>query len=290
MTRHLFSLTALTISLTAGAVWAQDRTVTLGQVSLSFYAVVGGVVHEILEREGYTVELVEGGHSDIFPQLGTGDVDILAAAWLPGGHAALYEPVRETTFQIAPIYEDATFFWVVPDYVLEDAVSEVSDLTNPDVVARIPQTIVSLPEATGLTTGGRRMMQTYGLDNAGYELVAGDVADWFGAFQTAIEAEEWIVFPLWQPQWINIAYDVRPLRDPLNVYGDPDTAWLIGHETLRDTLDADTLAILENMRIPVEEVAEMDRLVNAEGLTARDAARRWMGQNADAVSSWDPQS
>lgn len=277
---------ALALSVSASAAQANDRTVTLGQVGLSFYAVVGGVVQEVLEREGYTVEVVEGPHSQIFPQLGAGEVDILAAAWLPGGHAALYEPVRDVTFQIAPIYENAAFFWVVPDYVPEDVVAEIGDLTKPEVVERMPSTIVSLPEATGLTTGGRRVMEAYGLEDAGYELVAAPPADWLGAFRQAVEAEQWIVFPLWQPQWVNAAYGIRALAEPQNAYGDPDTAWLMGHESLRDTVDADTLAILENMRIPVEAVTEMDRLVNVDGLSPRDAARRWMADNAEAVAAW----
>ena len=280
---------ALIATLAAAPAQAEDRTVTLGQVGLSFYAVVGGVVQEVLERQGYSVEVIEGAHADIFPQLGAGDVDILAAAWLPGGHAALYEPVRSVTFQIAPIYENAEFFWVVPSYVPEDMVSSVADLAEPEVVARMPQTIVSLPEATGLTVGGRRVMDAYGLGEAGYELLAASPAEWLGAFRTAVEAGDWVVFPLWQPQWVNAAYDVRPLDEPRNAYGDADTAWLIGHETLGESLDADTLAILERMRIPVDAVTEMDRLVNVEGLSPRDAARRWMEANPELVGSWHAQ-
>ncbi|HIP80057.1 MAG TPA: hypothetical protein EYH07_16555, partial [Kiloniellaceae bacterium] len=131
-------LAALTVSLSAGTALAEDRTVTLGQVGLSFYAVVGGVVQEVLEREGYTVEVVEGPHAEIFPQLGAGEVDILAAAWLPGGHAALFKPVRDVTFQIAPIYEEAAFFWVVPDYVPADLVAEIGALAKPEIAARMP--------------------------------------------------------------------------------------------------------------------------------------------------------
>ena len=97
---------------TAAALAETDKpTVRLGQVGLSFYAVTGGVVQELLERDGYTVELTVGSHAEIFPQLGAGEVDILAATWLPGGHASLYAPVADTTFRIAPIYDDARFFW-----------------------------------------------------------------------------------------------------------------------------------------------------------------------------------
>ena len=74
---------------------AEDRTVRLGQVNLSFYAVVGGIVHEMLEQDGYKVEVTAGSHGDIFPKLGAGEVDILAAAWLPD--APLNAKVKDVT-------------------------------------------------------------------------------------------------------------------------------------------------------------------------------------------------
>lgn len=264
----------------------EATTIRLGQVGLSFYAVVGGVVQELLEREGYSVEVTEGPHAQIFPQLGAGEVDILAAAWLPQGHAGLYEAVREVTFQIAPLYEEARFFWVVPSYVPESAIASVADLIKPEVRERLPEQIVSLPEATGLTIGGRRVMEAYDLEAAGYELVAAPPAEWLGAFRSAVENREWVVFPLWQPQWVNAAFDVRRLAEPENAYGAADTAYLMGHVSLRDKVSAETLELLSNLRLPVEAVTEMDRLVNQDGLSPREAARRWMADNSTKVESW----
>jgi glycine betaine/proline transport system substrate-binding protein len=286
--RLTLSLTTALAAVLAFPALAQDRAepIVLGQVGLSFYAVVGGVVQELLEAEGYAVEVVEGGHADIFPQLGAGEVDMLAAAWLPAGHGALYEPVEDVTFQIAPIYEDAAFFWVVPSYVPEDQVSSIADLARPEVAERMPDTIVSLPEATGLTTGGRRVMEAYGLEEAGYALVAAPPAEWLGTFTEAVENEKWVVFPLWQPQWVNAVHDIRPLEEPEGAYAAPDTAFLIGHEGLRDKLDAGTMALLEGIRFDVADVTEMDRLMSVEGMTAREAARDWMADNADVVTSW----
>jgi glycine betaine/proline transport system substrate-binding protein len=68
---------------------ADQGTIRLGQVGLSFYAVVGAIVQEMLEQDGYTVEVTTGSHGEIFPKLGAGEIDILAAAWLPDGHAPL---------------------------------------------------------------------------------------------------------------------------------------------------------------------------------------------------------
>ena len=60
----------------------------------------------------------------------------------------------------------------MPPHVPESKVPSIADLTRPEVAERMPDTIVSLPEATGLTVGARRVMDAYNLEDAGYELVA----------------------------------------------------------------------------------------------------------------------
>lgn len=281
------TIAAATISLLASnAAYANETTIELGQVGLSFYAVKGGVVQELLERDGYNVEVTEGSHAEIFPMLGEGEVDILAATWLPNGHSALYEPVRDVTFEIATLYEDARFFWVVPSYVPEETVSSIADLTDPAVREMFPDQIVSLPEGTGLTIAGQRVMDAYGLDDAGHELIAAPPAEWLGTFEEAIAAETWVVFPLWQPQWVNAGYDVRALEDPLNAYGEPDTAYLLGHQELKDKLSPESLERLSNVRLSIEDVTEMDRMVNVDGLTPREAARTWIEANQETIEGW----
>lgn len=264
----------------------KKQKITLGQVGLSFYAVVGGVVQELLEREGYRVEVVQGPHAQIFPRLGAGEVDIFAAAWLPQGHAALYSLVEDATFRIAPLYEDARFFWVVPAYVPESVLSSVTDLVKPDVQQRVSKRIVSLPAETGLTISSRRVVDAYNLGEVGYEIVAAPPTEWFGTFREAIEDNEWVIFPLWQPHWVNAAYGVRRLVDPKGAYGQPDTAYLLGHRSLRDKLPGAMIGLLSKIRLPIAAVTEMDRMVNLDRLSPRDSARRWMVENADVVRSW----
>jgi ABC-type proline/glycine betaine transport system substrate-binding protein len=70
---------------------ASNRAIALGQVSLSFYAVTGAVVHEVLERLGHSVVVREGPHEQMFPLLGQGAIDLMAAAWLPEGHKAYWD-------------------------------------------------------------------------------------------------------------------------------------------------------------------------------------------------------
>ena len=129
-------------------------------------------------------------------------------------------------------------------------------------------------------------MQTYKLDQAGYSLVASSPAHWLETLENAYKEEKWIVVPLWQPVWVNTVFNLRPLREPKKAYGTPDAAYLLGHKQLRNKLSNDTLAILSNIQLTVDAVTEMDLFVNVEGLSPRDAARRWMSENRNSVDSW----
>jgi glycine betaine/proline transport system substrate-binding protein len=129
-------------------------------------------------------------------------------------------------------------------------------------------------------------MTAYNLGEAGYQLVPAPPTEWFRTFRKAIEDNEWVIFPLWQPQWVNAAYGIRRLDDPKGAYGQSDTAYLLGHRSLRDKLPGAMIGLLSNIRLSIEAVTEMDRMVNVDGLSSRDSARRWMKENADVVRSW----
>lgn len=265
------------------ALFAQDAKaetpIRLGQVNLSFYAVVGAIVQEVLEADGYKVEITSGSHGDIFPKLGAGEVDILAAAWLPDGHAPLYAKVKDVTFIIGDLYGDARLYWAVPDYVPVDQVHAIDDLKKPDVVARMDKRIRGIGATSGLMVGAAKVLSDYGLDAAGYEVIPGEAKDWIGNFKQAVDERRWLIMPLWQPHWINAAYKVRVLEEPKGIYGKRDTAVLVGHDGLKTKLTPKTLDRLAAIKLSVDAVTQMDLWVNVDGLTPRDAARKWLTNN-----------
>ena len=95
------------------------------------------------------------------------------------------------------------------------------------------------------------------------------------------------MFPLWQPQWINAVYDLRILEEPKGIYG-KDSAFLIAHQGLKSKLSERALKHLSNIRLSVPAITEMDRLMNIERLSPREAAERWIAANPDIVASWKP--
>jgi len=265
---------------------AERGKVALGQIGLSFYAVTGAVVHEVLDRLGHEVAVTEGLHEEIFPVLGRGEIDLLAAVWLPDTHAGYWQEYGDVAEEVTTLYEGARLFWAVPDYVPEDMVASVADLTDPVVAERMDKTIRGIGAGSGLMVQSAAMMDAYGLAKAGYELVPGPASEWIANFKVAYAGERWIVMPLWQPQWLNMAYDVRPLAEPKGFFGPGDRAVLVAHEDFVAGAPERALAVLGRIHLGIDAVTAMDHAVNAGGKTPRAAAKAWMAENSDVVESW----
>lgn len=264
---------------------AEPQPVKLGQIGLSFYAVVGQVVQLTLERLGHKVEVVQGEHGEMYPRLGAGEFGLLAAAWLPNAHGPLHRPVADRVVEVATLYDDARLYWAVPDYVPASAVSSIDDLKKPGVLAQMDRRIVGIGPDSGLMRGAAQIVRDYGLEAAGYTIVTGPAADWIANFRQAVDAKRWVVMPLWQPQWLNRAYKVRILADPKGVYK-TDRAILVANKAAWEKLPERTRKVLSRISLGLDAVTEMDYAMNADRLTARDAAKAWMGRNAKAIDGW----
>jgi glycine betaine/proline transport system substrate-binding protein len=276
-------------AISQGLQGAQGRTlptVTLGQVSLSFYAVTGAVVHELLERLGHPVDLKVGPHDEMFPLLGQGALDLMAAAWLPEGHAAYWARYGAAATQVARLYDGARFFWAVPDYVPQGEVATIADLARPAVAGRMTRLIQGIGTAATITTVSQTAVRAYGLDALGYSLRPGTPAEWTGAYDAAVRERRWIVFPTWAPQYLNRDGKLRPLDDPRGVLGGINHASLVAPTARFQALPAATRAALSRIDLGLDGVTQMDGMVNVDKMTPRDAARTWIRANAARFEGW----
>lgn len=266
---------------------AQERQlVKLGQVSLSFYAVAGAVVHEVLERLGHRVEVRQGPHEEIFPQLGAAAIDLMAAAWLPEGHAVYWDRFGAQAMEVATLYEGARFLWAVPRYVPADEVSSIADLATPAVADRMTRLIQSVGAGATITGVSAKAVTEYGLARAGYTVRSGTPADWTAAYHEAVAERRWLVFPTWTPQFLNRDGDLRPLADPRGVLGGANRGVLVAPRTAFAALPERTRQVLSRISLGLDGVTEMDWAVNVNRQTPRDAARAWLVANAARVAAW----
>jgi len=278
-------------SMVWGAQEQQDSgsnraVVRLGQISLSFYAVTGGVVAEVLERLGHAVEISQGSHAQIFPRLAAGDVDLLVAAWLPYGHAVYWSQYGGSAEPLATLYEGARFAWMVPSYIPTSAVASIEDLTKPDVLARMDRTIQGTGRDSGNMMVSAEAMQAYGLEQAGYRLVPGSLEQFHGAYDRGIAEQRWFVMPVWWPHYINRVGNMRALEEPRQLLGPPNSGVLVAGKPWLAQAPAETVRVLKRIHLGLDAVAEMDYRVNVGKMQPRDAARSWMRDNAQSVQAW----
>lgn len=151
-------------------------TLVYGRIDESFHQVAAAVVEEVLRRLGHTVDVVEGPHPEMYPQLATGEMDLFADAWLPGGHEVYWEQVKESAVEAAVLYEGCMFYWAVPAYIPEDLVSSLEDLAKPEVVERMTTLAVQgTTPGAGLTMRSETLIESYGLAKVGWSQEIGDL-------------------------------------------------------------------------------------------------------------------
>lgn len=277
---------ALLVSGPSAAQVAQSSPVVLGQVSLSFYAVVGGVIQEILERLGHVVEVRQGPHEQIFPLLGEAGIDLMVGAWLPEGHSAYWARYGKDAQEVARLYDGARFFWAVPEYVPASEVDSLVDLAKPGVVERMGKVIQGIGAGAGITVVSTRAVREYGLESLGYAVRPGTATEWIAAYESASAEKRWVVFPTWAPQYLNRGGKLRPLADPKGVLGGTNHAALVAPRERFGRLPQTTRNVLSRISIDIDSVTEMDWHVNVNKMTPRVAAKAWMDANPHRVAAW----
>ncbi len=263
-----------------------DTTIVMGQVTHSLNAAVGAVVQELLERIGCRVSVVTGAHDEIFPLLEEGAIDLMVAVWLPDAHADLWARYGTGAEEIASLYDGAHFFWAVPDYVPQDMVGSIDDLGRLAVAGRMTPLILGNGPSTVLSLKSQDVMAAYGLDAAGYQFRSGSPSEWVGAYETALAERRWFVFPTLTPQYINRDGRLRSLIDPIGVLGGGNHGALVSPRGRLEAIAPRARRVLAHLKIGLGGVIEMDRLINVDRLTPRNAALAWMSVNSRRVEAW----
>jgi len=285
--KRILAATAAALIIFAGlSAPTRADSINLGHVNVSFYEATANVIGLMLERAGLNVGYRSGSHSNIYPLIANGELDLFVAAWLPTAHASYWNEYKNNLVQMGTLFDDAKLYWAVPAYVPAADVRSVADLKKPEVAGKMVKTIRGTLPDSGLMIGSKKIFEHYGLADAGYDLVAGPNAEWLANFNERIAKGEWFVMPLWQPQYLNRAFKLRILDEPQQFLGGPNTAYLIANKEFAAKLTKRQRAMLGRIELSLKGVTEMDYWVNVEKMTPREAARRWIGSNPTTVTYW----
>jgi glycine betaine/proline transport system substrate-binding protein len=252
-----------------------QQSIRLGYIDLSFHAASAAVVQRILEQHGHTVELRAAPHEAMFDLLHAGEVDLVSSAWLPASHGAYLAPSLAAVEKLTVLYEPYCL-WGVPDYVPQDVLASVDDLKKLEVVSRMDKVIAGINPGAGISRFSAAMIDAYGLREHGYRFEPGTEASCFGKFQQAVANRRWLVIPLWSPQYLHHDYRIRALREPKGLLGGQDGATLVARKAILPAIAPAALQTLRGLHLGNEVVTGLEHAIRVEGMSAADAAARWL--------------
>ncbi|QDV66276.1 glycine betaine ABC transporter substrate-binding protein [Crateriforma conspicua] len=253
------------------------RLITLGITDLSFHRVAGSLTAHVLNGMGIEVERIYSPHEANFQKLKAGETQMLASAWLPSSHGGYKAEVEETVpLRVLGLHYEPYALWGVPDYVPESAVAEVADLLKPDVSDKMKRDIQGINPGAGITRFSIAMMSEYGLNDAGYRFHTGSEEDCFTTFEHAVENGEWVVVPLWKPQFLHFKHKIRELREPKGLLGVVDKAVLLLRDDQSTLFTEDELKTLDSLRWSNEIIAELDYQICRENQPLDEVTKNWL--------------
>ncbi len=137
-------------------------------------------------------------------------------------------------------------------------------------------TIQGINPGAGITRFSLQMMKDYGLSDVGYEFFSRSEVDCFDAFESAVANKEWVIVPLWKPQFLHYRYDIRELKEPKGLLGIVDRAVLLLRDDKKLLFSEEQIQKLDSLRFSNDIIAELDYKVCREGKSQDQVTHDWL--------------
>lgn len=256
------------------------KEITIGVTDLSFHRIAASLTANVLREMGFKVKLIFEHHEKNFQNLKEGKTDLLASAWLPSSHGGYRAEVQKTIpLTNLGLHYKPYALWGVPDYVPEELVKEVSDLLKLEVLKKMTRRIQGINPGAGISRFSIKMLQEYHLMEAGYSFHTGTEDECFGTFERAVAKKEWLIVPLWKPQFLHAKYNIRELQDPKGLLGIVDEAVLLIRDDKKHLFTEAQLAILDNLQFGNDVIADLDYKVSREKKNIDAVTKAWLKEN-----------
>ncbi|WP_029620081.1 glycine betaine ABC transporter substrate-binding protein [Pseudorhizobium marinum] len=276
-------LAAAMASSVATTALAQDGTpVKIGWSAWSDAEFATKLAAKLIEDElGQDVELVQTDVAPLYQGVSRGDLDLMMMAWLPQTHADYYARVKDDVETIGTVYDGAKLGWIVPNYIPEDMISSIEDLSKDEVKEKLDSTIQGIDPGAGLTRLSQQAVKDYGLDD--YNLQISSEAGMLTTVDRAMRSEDWFVATSWSPHWMFGKYDVRYIEDPKKSLGEAEHVDILARKGFQEDRP-EVAAFLSRMKMPIADLEA--GMFNAQETSYEEAVAQYIEDHPDQVDAW----
>lgn len=259
----------------------QNKDLSIGYIPWDEDIAVTYLWSDLLEKQGYTVEMEQLEVGPLFAGVARGDLDLFFDVWLPTTHQSYWEQYGDQVEKLADWYDNASLEWTVPAYV-ED-VNSIADLQGKG--AQFDGQIVGIEAGAGLTEASQnQVIPDYGLEGE-YTLTTSSTPAMLQELKRSIDAQQPVVVTLWHPHWAYSAYDLKDLEDPMGSLGEAETLSVIGKQGFSEDFPEVTEWI-KNFSMTDAQLASLEEEIQKAGSgNEAQAVTTWLEANPDFASS-----
>lgn len=240
------------------------------------------------DKMGYKVELTAADVAPGYTAIAQGDKDAFMETWLPVLHKSYIEKYGKDIIDLGHVFEGTQSGLVIPKYMVDAGIETISDLTKPEAIEKLEKKITGIDAGAGvMKTTEEEIIPKYGLDKAGYKLIASSGPAMTAALKDAVENKRWIVVTGWKPHSMFGYWDLVFLKQDKDVVWGKGNIHIEARKDLRE--DKPELAtFLENMSLTNAELGSLMVAIKESNKNTLEAARDWMKNNEDVISGWIP--
>jgi glycine betaine/proline transport system substrate-binding protein len=258
------------------AAQAQNKTIKMGTMGWEDLLPISLITKKLLEKEGYTVELVKFSEWGIaFGALAKGDADILVSQ-INYVSSDYWSKNKDRLEKVSVVSHGLFQGLVVPSYVPVDSVDQLNTISD-----QVGGKIVGIEPGSGLMREAGEAVKSYGLN---FQIVDGSTAAMIAELQSSLERKAPIVTMLWEPSWMVMKYDVKFLKDPKHVFAPPQSYYWIASRGFAQN-NPRVREVLASVYIPLDDITAINGAVN-EGKTFEQAVDAWWADNKTLVDRW----
>lgn len=248
------------------------------------YTHVAKVVLE--EKMGYEVKITAADVAPAYASVAQGDSDAFMETW-PVIHREYIEEYEDSLYDASTVFEGTQLGLVVPQYMVDQGVKSISDLKKPDVIKKLRGEITGIDAGAGMMQDTEEeIIPSYGLDEAGYKLVASSGPAMTAALKKAVESNEYIVVTGWKPHWKFGVWDLAFLeQDGAEVWGIGDIH-IYGNADLPEN-KPELAQFLENFYLTDAEMGDL-LVAYKDADDPYEMAKEWVEANPSAWEDWIP--
>lgn len=239
------------------------------------------LAREILEEQGFQVELLNADIAPIFTSLARGKTDVFLDSWLPVTHESYFEKYQGKFEILGQVFDSARIGLVVPVYVPINSIEEMPKFTG-----HFKGKIIGIDAGTGIMKCTETAIDDYGLD---YELMFSSGPAMTALLDKAIKKNEWIVVTGWTPHWMFDRYELKVLDDPKGIYGISEQIQAIARSGFSKEHPF-AAELLGNIHLTDKQISSLMSAIEQTRGTEREVVREWIRQNRSLVDSWIPKN